>query len=147
MSSDEQIPAVADVESAKKSDVTSTAGEPSVEKVNDDEQVPQLDEKSTTEKEEEGEGEDNKSEAKVDATEENNNDAKINNNKRDIDEVDKHDEKKNGHPEEDDEEAVVSTTTNKKIKIIDPLTNENGGDIDETSSTSAKVPNEELTIV
>jgi hypothetical protein len=30
---------------------------------------------------------------------------------------------------------------------MDPLVNENGGDNDETSSTSAKVPNEELTVV
>jgi len=83
MSSDEQIPVVADVENAKKSDGESTASEPSVDKVNDDEEVPQSDEKSTTEKE-------------VDTTENNDINGKINNNKRDIDEVDKDDEKKNG---------------------------------------------------
>jgi len=148
MSSDEQIPVVADVENAKKSDGTSTAGEHNVDKANDDEQVPQSDEKSTTEKEN---GE-NHAETEATAIEESNDDGKVNNiNKRDIDEVDKddNDEKKNGQAEDDDEEAVVSTTTttNKKVKIIDPLVNENGGDNDETSSTSAKVPNEELTVV
>ncbi|CAF4554635.1 unnamed protein product, partial [Rotaria magnacalcarata] len=76
---------------------------------------------------------------------------KVNNtNKRDIDEVDKDDEHKNGQShDDDDEEAIVSTTTpaNKKVRIIDPLANETGGDSDETSLSSAKVPNEELTVV
>ncbi|CAF4896789.1 unnamed protein product, partial [Rotaria magnacalcarata] len=75
---------------------------------------------------------------------------KVNNtNKRDIDEVDKDDEHKNGQShDDDDEEAIVSTTTttNKKVRIIDPLANETGGDSDETSLSSAKVPNEELTV-
>ncbi|CAF0972969.1 unnamed protein product [Adineta steineri] len=151
MSSDEQIPVVADVENAKKSDGASTADQHSVDKVNDDEQVPQADEKSPIEKEEDKESETTTTTAAA-AAEDNNINGKANNNKRDIDHVHEDDEKKNGQAEEeedDDEQAVVSTTTatNKKIKISDPLANENGGDTDESSSTSAKVPNEELTVV
>lgn len=153
MSSDEQIPVVADVENAKKSDGASTAGEHSVDQVNDDEQVPQSDEKSSEENEEQHKEETNgndveKSHANDDV------DGKINNNKRDIDQVDNGNdedegEKKNGQTEEHDQEATVSSSVNKKVKIMDPLVKENGGsgESDETSGTSAKVPNDELTVV
>ncbi|CAF4220493.1 unnamed protein product, partial [Rotaria magnacalcarata] len=51
MSSDEQIPAEADVENVKGFDNTEASNEDSVNEVNDDEQVPQSDEQPTTEKE------------------------------------------------------------------------------------------------
>lgn len=153
MSSDEQIPVVADVENAKQSDGPSTAGEHSIDKVNDDETVPQSDEKSTG-----GSDEERKEETNGIPTEKNNddndndNDGKINNNKRDIDQVDKDDDdegKKNGQTEDNDQEATVSSSGSKKVKILDPLVNENGGsgESDDTAGTTAKVPNDELTVV
>jgi len=67
------------------------------------------------------------------------------NNKRDITEVDKDDEKTNDskveEEKEDNEPAVL--TTNKKIKVIDLSADED----DETSSTSPQLPKEELTVV
>ncbi len=115
MSTDEEIPAVSDVENAKISDGTSTAGEHNVDKVNDLES----EEKSTVEDE-------NKSEDEV----------KKETNKRDINEVEKDEEKLNESNGEDQDETTVSTT-NKKIKIIEPLTDE----------ASPEVPNQELTVV
>lgn len=157
MSSDEQIPVVADVENAKKSDGASTAGEHNVDQVNDDEQVPQSDEKSSEGNEEEQQHKEETNGNDVEKTHENDDvNEKINNNKRDIDQVDNgnnpdddEEEKKNGQTEEHDQEATVSSSANKKVKIMDPLVNENGGsgESDEANGTSGKVPNEELTVV
>ena len=153
MSSDEQIPVVADVENAKQSDGPSTAGEHSLDKVNDDETVPQSDEKSTGGNDEEQKEETNGTPI---GKSDDDDDAKINNNKRDIDQVDKEGDdddgdknKKNGHAEDNDQEATVSSTGNKKVKIMDPIVNENGGsgESDDAAGTSAKVPNDELTVV
>ena len=154
MSSDEQIPAVADIENAKKSDGPSSASEHTVDKVNDDdEEVPQSDSKAKAQVD------DKKSEDAAASNDEVKNgdhdDGKLNNGKRDIDQVDQHDEKTNGdkgnnnnnnNDDEEEDEAVVSTTSNKKVKIIHLSTDETAGENDDASA-SAKVPNEELTVV
>lgn len=158
MSNDEQIPAVAEVENAKLSDGTSTAGEVNVEKVNDDEQVPESNgktEESTVNETADVEEE----EKKNGATDENEQDEEKNVNhsaKRDIDQVDEADPTKNGHDQgagEETDEAVVSTTSNKKAKVLHAEGDEEQGngstgtDPEENSSNAAKVPNEELTVV
>ena len=154
MSSDEQIPAVADIENAKKSDGPSSASEHTVDKVNgDDEEVPQSDSKAKVPVD------DKKSEDTATAASNHevkngdHDDGKMNNGKRDIDQVDQHDEKTNGdkgnndnNNDEEEDEAVVSTTSNKKVKIIHLSTDETAGENDDASA-SAKVPNEELTVV
>ncbi|CAF2739687.1 unnamed protein product [Rotaria sp. Silwood2] len=121
MSTDEDIPAVSDVENAKISDGTSTAGEHNTDKVNEAESETeveeQINEKSTIEEENQP-----------------NDEIKKENNKRDINEIDK-----NGSKEEQDE-TIESMPTNKKIKIIDSTTDEN----DETDS---ELPKEQLTVV
>jgi hypothetical protein len=156
MSSDEQMPAIAEIENGKTSDVVSSVNGHNVDKVNDDEQVPESKEKSTAE-----DNETNSDPAATSITEEKHDENdKANNNKRDIDQVDQCEETKNGHKndnesstsgaadEEDDEEAVVSTTTNKKVKVLHPSNDEVNDEINgDTSSTSAKVPNEELAVV
>ena len=153
MSSDEQIPAVADIENAKKSDGPSSAGEHNVDKVNgDDEEVPQSDSKAKVHVD--GKTSDDAAAAAASNDEVKNGDhdeGKTNNGKRDIDQVDQPDEKTNGDKgsnddDEEEDEAVVSTTSNKKVKIIHLSTDETAGENDDASA-SAKVPNEELTVV
>ncbi len=86
MATDEDIPAVSDTENAKKSDGTSTAGEYNMDEVNDTES----DEQSASGDE-----------------------VKTENNKRDIDEVEKKDEKTDDSKEQDTD---VSPTTIKNEK-------------------------------
>ena len=121
MSTDEEISAVSDIENAKKSDGTSTAGEHNIDKVNDIGLEERSNEKSTFDEE-------NKSEDEV----------KIESTKRDINEVEPNDSTE--EDEEEENEGAVSTTSNKKIKIIESSTDEN-------DETSPEIPNEELTVV
>ncbi|CAF1207541.1 unnamed protein product [Rotaria sordida] len=125
MSTDEEIPAVSDVENAKKSDGTSTAGEHNTDKVNDAELEEQSNEKSITEEEEENQPDD---------------ETKRENNKRDINKIEKNNLREEQEVEAKQDEINGSMKTNKKIKIIDSTTDEN----DETDS---EIPKEELTVV
>lgn len=120
MATDEEISAVSAIENAKKSDGTSTAGEHNVDKVNDVEPEEQSNENLTIDEE-------NRSGDKV----------KTENNKGDIDEIEKDKMKINDSNEEEQDETILSITTNKKNQIIEPSTDE----------TNPKVPNEELTVV
>ncbi|CAF1240457.1 unnamed protein product [Rotaria sp. Silwood1] len=126
MSTDDDISAVSDVENAKISDGTSTAGEHNTDKVNDAKVEEQSDVNSRIEEENQPDDE-----------------IKRENNKRDIDEIEKNgskEEEGQSAVENEQDETVESISTNKKIKIIDTTTDEN-------NETDSELPKEELTVV